>query len=88
MMRTIAARHLMKALLQSRFNQNLARVNNLADIYESKLAPVAQGRKPVGSTDILRAAVVFLLPPLKSSSEAFSIGVFPIKPRQRSIAFR
>lgn len=50
----------MKAVLKSRFDENLARVNNLANIYETKLAPIAQGRKPIGSTDILRAAVVFL----------------------------
>jgi hypothetical protein len=50
----------MKASLKSRFDQNLARVNNLADIYETKLEPAAQGRKPVGSSDILRAGVVLL----------------------------
>jgi len=50
----------MKAGLKARFDQNLARVKNLADIYERKLAPAAQGRKPVGSTDILRAAAVML----------------------------
>jgi len=50
----------MKADLKSRFDENIARVRNLADIYETKLAPIAQGRKPVGSTDILRAGVVFL----------------------------
>ena len=50
----------MKVTLKYRFDQNLGRVNNLARIYASKLTPVAQGRKPLGSTDILRAAVVFL----------------------------
>ncbi len=50
----------MKELLKLRFEESLARVNNIADIYETKLAPIARGRKPVGSTDILRAAVVFL----------------------------
>lgn len=50
----------MKAILKSRFDENIARVNNLADIYETKLAAVARGRKPIGSTDILRAAVVLL----------------------------
>lgn len=52
--------HPMKAELKSRFEANLARVNNLANIYETKLALGAQGRKPVGSADILRAGVVFL----------------------------
>lgn len=50
----------MKDVLKSRFDENLVRVRNLADIYEAKLAGDTQGRRPVGSTDILRAAVVFL----------------------------
>ena len=51
----------MKAILKTRFDDNIARVNNIAEsIYESKLAGDNQGRKPVRSTDILRSAVVFL----------------------------
>jgi hypothetical protein len=50
----------MKALLKTRFDESLARVNNIVDIYEDKLAGDRQGRRPVGSTDILRSAVVFL----------------------------
>ena len=56
---------LMKQELKERFDGNLARVKNLADIYENKLVETrptggGQGRRPVNSTDILRASVVFL----------------------------
>jgi hypothetical protein len=56
----------MKQELKDRFDGNLARVKNLADIYENKLVEIqpagssGQGRRPVNSTDILRASVVFL----------------------------
>ncbi len=50
----------MKEVLKARFDQNLSRVRNVAEIYEHKLAGNKQGRRPVGSTDILRAAVVLL----------------------------
>lgn len=43
--------------LKAHLNERLARVNN---IYEAKLAGDKQGRRPVGSTDMLRSAVVFL----------------------------
>jgi hypothetical protein len=54
-----------KLELKERFDGNLARVKNLADIYETKLVETrpaggSQGRRPVNSTDILRASVVFL----------------------------
>lgn len=48
----------MKAELEERFNQNLDRVTHLVAVYEAEIA--GRGRRGVETTDVLRAAVVFL----------------------------
>ena len=40
--------------------RNIERVDNLVKIYRDQLGGSGSGRKPVNSTDLLRAAVVFL----------------------------
>ncbi len=46
--------------IRDNFNNNLARVKNLVDLYSTKLAGPGQGRRPVNSTDVLRAGTVLL----------------------------
>ena len=41
-------------------DDNLARVDNLIRVYEVHLLGTGRGRRPVSSSDVLRAAVVFL----------------------------
>lgn len=48
----------MKAEIESRFRENLARVDNLVAVYRG--AASAQGSVSVEAVDVLRAAVVFL----------------------------
>lgn len=48
----------MKAEIESRFAENLERVKHLVDVYQN--AATGPGRRPVETTDVLRAAVVFL----------------------------
>ena len=43
-----------------RANENLGRVENLIKLYEDDLPGEGSGRRPQNSTDVLRAAVVFL----------------------------
>ena len=51
----------MKAEIQSRFGDNLARVESLVTAYEAQVATRGtQGRVAVTTADLLRAAVVFL----------------------------
>ena len=45
--------------MRQRFEDNLARVKHLVNVYTT-LGGVGQGRRPVNSTDLLRAATVFL----------------------------
>jgi len=47
-----------KAEIETRFAANLERVRHLVDAYQG--AADGQGRRPVVTTDVLRAAVVFL----------------------------
>jgi hypothetical protein len=49
-----------KDQLKSTAADNLARARNLVAIYETHLLGTGKGRRPVSSSDILRAAVVFL----------------------------
>jgi len=49
----------MKAVIEQRLTDNLARVENLVKIYEGLRKP-GQGRKSAHDTDVLRAAVVLL----------------------------
>lgn len=48
----------MKAEIETRFAANLERVQHLMDVYQG--AAAGPGRRPVETTDVLRAAVVFL----------------------------
>lgn len=50
----------MKDIIKTRFEENLARVENLVKLYEEKVRPHGRGRKNALSTDVLRAAVVLL----------------------------
>ncbi len=49
----------MKLQLRAQFDQNVARVENLIIIYDG-LTPVGRGRRPVHSSDVLRAGTVLL----------------------------
>ncbi len=49
----------MRNEIHDRYRDNIARVSNLVGIYE-KLGTGTQGRRPVNSTDLLRAATVLL----------------------------
>ena len=49
----------MRQQIQDRFGRNLARVRHLVDSY-GQLAGAGQGRRPVNTSDLLRAATVFL----------------------------
>jgi hypothetical protein len=48
----------MKSEIENRFNDNLERVEHLLALYET--LTTGPGRRPVGTSDILRSAVVFL----------------------------
>lgn len=50
----------MKAQIGERFSQNIARVRNLVDVYETYLAGPGPGRRGHAKTDVLRAATVLL----------------------------
>ena len=49
----------MKLRLRAQFDQNVARVENLINIYDG-LTPRGAGRRPVHSSDVLRAGTVLL----------------------------
>jgi hypothetical protein len=49
-----------KDKLRSTADDNLARASNLVVMYEKHLLGTGKGRRPVSSSDILRASVVFL----------------------------
>lgn len=53
-------------LLEQRYEDNISRVRNLLSLYRDQLAGFGQGRRPVHSTDVLRAATVFLHATLES----------------------
>ena len=50
----------MKSTIELRFNQNIERVRNLADLYSEYLMGDGPGRRGHAKTDVLRAAVVML----------------------------
>lgn len=50
----------MKAQISERFGQNIVRVRNLIDVYETYLAGAGPGRRGHAKTDVLRAATVLL----------------------------
>lgn len=49
-----------KPEIEAQLRENLARVRNLVEIYAKRTTTPGKGRRPVGSTDVLRAAVVLL----------------------------
>lgn len=49
----------MRQGIEDRFRRNVARVRHLVDSY-GRLAGAGQGRRPVNTSDLLRAATVFL----------------------------
>ncbi len=53
-------------LLEQRYEDNISRVRNLLSLYRDQLAGPGQGRRAVHSTDVLRAATVFLHATLES----------------------
>lgn len=50
----------MKAIIESRFAENIDRVRNLAELYRVHLMGQGRGRRGHTKTDVLRAAVVML----------------------------
>jgi hypothetical protein len=46
--------------ISTKFDDNIARVRNLVKLYTEALAGEGQGRRPVNSSDVLRAATVLL----------------------------
>lgn len=50
----------MKQQIEERLTENIGRVKNLVDIYESHLQDTGSGRRGHLKTDVLRAATVFL----------------------------
>ena len=50
----------MKAIIQRRFEDNIARVSNLTELYRDSLMGAGPGRRGHSKTDVLRAAVVML----------------------------
>jgi len=68
---------LSQAEIRDRFDRNVERVRNLVSIYE-KLAGRGQGRRPVQSTDILRAATVLLHASLEDYLRATAERLLPL----------
>jgi hypothetical protein len=68
----------MKEIIRTRFEQNIARVRNLIDLYSTRLAGEGQGRRPVNSTDILRAAVVLLHATLEDFLRSLALWKLPL----------
>ena len=68
-----------KAEIQTQFHENLERVRNLADIYDTKIASGGQGRRPVGCADVLRAAVVVLHATLEDFVRTISHALLPMQ---------
>lgn len=65
--------------IQTRFHDNLARVRNLAKMYDKALAPVGRGRRPVNSADVLRAAVVLLHATLEDFIRTIAHDLLPLQ---------
>jgi len=71
-----------KNAISSRLDDNLARVRNLVSIYDTKLTTAGQGRRPVGSADVLRAAVVLLHATMEDVIRSLSMGLLPSQGRE------
>jgi hypothetical protein len=67
--------------IANRFDQNLARVTHLVSVYEG-LSDPGQGRRPVNSSDILRAATVFLHASLEDALRSLELLVLPNAARE------
>jgi len=66
----------MREQIIDRFQGNIARVKNLVALYKSQRAP-GGGRRPVHSTDTLRAAVVFLHAALEETFRSIYVWKIP-----------
>lgn len=67
-------------IIRSRTTDNLERVRNLTSIYE-QLAGPGRGRRPVHSTDVLRAATVFLHATLEDFLRSLAYWKMPMAAR-------
>lgn len=47
-------------VIRTQFQENVTRARNLVSLYDKKMLSAGQGRRPVNSADVLRAAVVLL----------------------------
>lgn len=66
----------MRDQILERFRSNIARAKNLVALYRAQRAP-GGGRRPVGSTDTLRAAVVFLHAALEETFRSIYVWKVP-----------
>ncbi|MFC5578054.1 hypothetical protein ACFPOA_08545 [Lysobacter niabensis] len=67
----------MRDEILERFRSNIARANNLVAIYRIQGGGPRRGRRPVHSSDILRAAVVFVHAALEESFRAIYLWKTP-----------
>lgn len=66
-----------KSDIATGFNDNLGRVRNLVDIYQTKIKGTGQGRRPVRGADVLRAAVVLLHATMEDLIRSISMELLP-----------
>lgn len=69
----------MREEILRRFEDNLARARNLVDLYRHVARP-GQGRQPVHTVDILRAATVFLHAALEEVFRNIALWKYPAAP--------
>ena len=72
----------MKNQIQERLSRNLARVRHLVDSY-GRLAGAGQGRRPVNTSDLLRAATVFLHATLEDFLRSIELWKLPASGEDR-----
>lgn len=72
----------MKQAIERRFRDNVDRVKKLVDIYDNKLSSTGRGRRPVASSDLLRAAVVFLHATLEDLIRSLERWKLPAAPKE------
>jgi hypothetical protein len=72
----------LKSEIEERFRRNLARVRHLTASY-GQLAGRGQGRRPVNTSDILRAATVFLHATLEDFLRSIELWKLPTAPEDR-----
>lgn len=72
----------MKATIESRFNKNIERVRNLADLYRDYLMGDGPGRRGHSKTDVLRSAVVMLHAAMEDLLRSIAYWKLPSAPAQ------